>query len=333
MRAIQSRGFAAAMLLTAAGVLLAATLAAHAQSSTKVHRIGFLGTTSPKTHGPFLNAFREGMKERGYVEGKDFVIETRWAESDYGRLPALAAELVQLKVDLILTHGSPASRAAKETTSSIPIVVAITGDAVATGLVQGLARPGGNVTGSTFFFPELNAKRLEILKETLPGLKRVAVLLNDENRSNVVTFDAMANTGRNIGLEVVQVSTRSPEDFERAFGQVKSSGADAVAIYEDALFVAQAGRLAALAERHRLPGIGFREFADLGGLLGFGVDFPDVWKRAAGFVDRIFKGAKPADIPMQQPEKFDTVVNLRTAKALQLTIPRRVLLRADKVIE
>jgi putative ABC transport system substrate-binding protein len=273
------------------------------------------------------------MKERGYVEGKDFVIETRWAESDYGRLPALAAELVQLKVDLILTHGSPASRAAKETTSSIPIVVAITGDAVATGLVQGLARPGGNVTGSTFFFPELNAKRLEILKETLPGLKRVAVLLNDENRSNVVTFDAMANTGRTIGLEVVQVSTRSPEDFERAFGQVKSSGADAVAIYEDALFVAQAGRLAALAERHRLPGIGFREFADLGGLLGFGVDFPDVWKRAAGFVDRIFKGAKPADIPMQQPEKFDTVVNLRTAKALQLTIPRRVLLRADKVIE
>jgi len=310
VRAIQSRGFAAAMLLTAAGVLLAATLAAHAQSSTKVHRIGFLGTTSPKTHGPFLNAFREGMKERGYVEGKDFVIETRWAESDYGRLPALAAELVQLKVDLILTHGSPASRAAKETTSSIP-----------------------NVTGSTFFFPELNAKRLEILKETLPGLKRVAVLLNDENRSNVVTFDAMANTGRTIGLEVVQVSTRSPEDFERAFGQVKSSGADAVAIYEDALFVAQAGRLAALAERHRLPGIGFREFADLGGLLGFGVDFPDVWKRAAGFVDRIFKGAKPADIPMQQPEKFDTVVNLRTAKALQLTIPRRVLLRADKVIE
>jgi len=333
VRAIQSRGFAAAMLLTAAGVLLAATLAAHAQSSTKVHRIGFLGTTSPKTHGPFLNAFREGMKERGYVEGKDFVIETRWAESDYGRLPALAAELVQLKVDLILTHGSPASRAAKETTSSIPIVVAITGDAVATGLVQSLARPGGNVTGSTFFFPELNAKRLEILKETLPGLKRVAVLLNDENQGNVVTFEAMVKTGRTIGLEVVQVSTRSPEDFERAFGQVKSSGADAVAIYEDALFVAQAGRLAALAERHRLPGIGFREFADLGGLLGFGVDFPDVWKRAAGFVDRIFKGAKPADIPMQQPEKFDTVVNLRTAKALQLTIPRRVLLRADKVIE
>jgi len=332
VRKIRRRGFAAAMLLTAAGLLLAATVVAHAQP-TKVHRIGFLGTTSPKSHGPFLDAFREGMKERGYVEGKNLVIETRWAESDYARLPALAAELVQLKVDLILTHGTPGSRAAKEATSSIPIVVAITGDAVATGLVQSLARPGGNVTGSTFFFPELNAKRLEILKETLPGLKRVAALLNDENRGNVVTFEAMAKTGRTLGLEVVQVPTRSPEDFERAFGQVKSSGADAVAIYEDALFVAQAGRLAALAQRQRLPSIGFREFADLGGLLGFGVDFPDVWKRAAGYVDRIFKGAKPADIPMQQPEKFDTVVNLRTAKALQLTIPRRVLLRADKIIE
>ena len=333
MREIRRQALGTAMLLMAAGALLSPTTAAHAQSATKVHRIGFLGTTSPKSHGPFLDAFREGMKERGYVEGKNLVIETRWAESDYARLPALAAELVQLKVDVILTHGSPASRAAKEATSSIPIVIAITGDAVATGLVQSLARPGGNVTGSTFFFPELNAKRLEILKETLPGLKRVAVLLNDENRSNVVTFEAMAKTGRTIGLEVTQVSTRSAEDFERAFGQVKSSGADAVAIYEDALFVAQAGRLAALAQRQRLPSIGFREFADLGGLLGFGVDFPDVWKRAAGYVDRIFKGAKPADIPMQQPEKFDTVVNLRTAKALQLTIPRRVLLRADKVIE
>jgi putative tryptophan/tyrosine transport system substrate-binding protein len=159
------------------------------------------------------------------------------------------------------------------------------------------------------------------------------VLLNDDNRGNVVTFDAMVKTARSINVEVVQVATRNPDDFERAFTQITRGGAQAVVVYEDALFLAQAARLAALAERHRLPSIGFREYADDGGLLGFGVDFPAVWRRAAGFVDRIFKGARPADVPMQQPEKFDTVVNLRTAKVLRLAIPPRVLQRADRVIE
>jgi putative tryptophan/tyrosine transport system substrate-binding protein len=320
------------VLALALALALAVTMTVHGQP-TKVYRIGFLGTTSPKSHGAFVDAFREGLRERGYVEGKNLTIEYRWAESDYARLPALAAELVRLKVDLILTHGSPGSRAAKEAATTIPIVIAITGDAVATGLVQSLARPGGNITGSTFFFPELNAKRIEILKEVLPGLKRVAALMNDDNRGNVVTFDAMAKTARTVNVELVQVSTRNPDDFEKAFAQIMRSGADAVSVYEDPLFVAHAARLAALAERHRLPSMGFREYADAGGLLGFGVDFPDVWRRAAGFADRIFKGTKPSDIPMQQPEKYDTVVNLKTAKILQLTIPRRVLLRADKVIE
>jgi putative ABC transport system substrate-binding protein len=314
-------------------VLLLAVAIAHAQPAAKVYRIGFLGTTSPKAHGPFMDSFREGLRERGYIEGKNVTIEYRWADGDYGRLPALAAELVQLNVDLILTHGTPGARAAKDATTIIPIVVAIAGDAVATGLVPSLARPGGNLTGSTFFFPEMNAKRLEMLKEALPTLKRVAVLLNDDNRGNVVTFDAMVKTARSINVEVVQVATRNPDDFERAFTQITRGGAQAVVVYEDALFLAQAARLAALAERHRLPSIGFREYADDGGLLGFGVDFPAVWRRAAGFVDRIFKGARPADVPMQQPEKFDTVVNLRTAKVLRLAIPPRVLQRADRVIE
>jgi putative ABC transport system substrate-binding protein len=322
-----------ATLSLALTLLLAGALVAHGQPAAKMYRIGFLGSTSQQSHGAFVDAFREGLRERGYIEGKNLFIEYRWAESDYTRLPALAAELVQLKVDLILTHGSPGGHAAKEATTAIPIVVAITGDAVATGLVQSLARPGGNLTGSTFFFAEVNAKRLELLKEALPSLRRVAVLMNDDNRGNVVTFEAMTKTARSVNLEVVQVSTRSPEDFERAFSQIKRSGADAVSVYEDALFVAQAARLAALAERQRLPSIGFREYADRGGLLGFGVDLPDVWRRAAGFVDRIFKGAKPSEMPMQQPEKYDTVVNLRTAKVLHLTVPRRVLLRADKVID
>jgi putative ABC transport system substrate-binding protein len=306
-------------------------LAATAQQ--KVWRIGFLGTTSPRSHGAFFDAFRGGLQDRGYVEGKTVTIESRWAESDYERLPALAAELVRLNVDVILTHGTPGGRAAKAATTTIPIVIAVTGDAVATGLVQSLARPGGNITGSSFFFPELNAKRIEILKEALPHLRRAAVLMNDANPGNVVTFQAMAQTARTVGLDVVQILAHSPGDFDAAFAQMTKARAEAVALYEDPLFLAQAARLAALAERHRLPSIGFTEYAEAGGLLAFGVNFPDVWRRAAGFVDRIFKGAKPSELPMEQPGKFDMVVNLRTAKSLRLTIPTKVLHRADTVIE
>jgi putative ABC transport system substrate-binding protein len=313
--------------------LLATPIAAPGQQSGKVHRIGFLGSTSPKSHGAFVDAFRDGLRERGYVEGKNVVIEYRWAESDYGRLPALAADLVRLSVDLILTHGSPGGRAAKAATTTIPIVVAITGDVVATGLVQSLARPGGNLTGLSFFFPELNAKRLGMLKEALPSLKRVAVLMNDTNPGNVVTFEAMTQTGRTVGIEIVQILARNPNDFDGAFAQIVRSRCEAVVVYEDALFVAQVTRLAGLAQRHRLPSVGFREYADAGGLLGFGVNFQDVWRRAAGFVDRIFKGAKPSELPIEQAGKFDTVVNLRTAKALRLTIQPKVLLRAETVIE
>jgi putative ABC transport system substrate-binding protein len=318
-------------LVVVASMLMA--VAADAQPAGKVWRIGFLGSTSTAAHGAFVDAFREGLRERGYVEGRNVTIEYRWAESHYDRLPALAAELVRLNVDIILTHGSPGARAAKAATTTIPIVVAVIGDAVATGLVSSLARPGSNMTGSTFSFSELNAKRLEMLKEALPGLKRAAVLMNSTNVGNVVTFEAMARTARSIDVTVVQIFAKSPEDLDGAFGQITKARADAVVVYEDALFIAQAARLAALAERHRLPSVGFREYADAGGLLAFGVNFPVAWRRAAVIVDRIFKGGNPAELPMEQPAKFDTVINLKTAKALRLTIPPRVLLRADTIID
>jgi putative ABC transport system substrate-binding protein len=280
-----------------------------------------------------VDAFREALRARGYVEGKSVVMEYRWAESNYARLPALAAELVRATVDLILTHGTPAARAAQAATTTIPIVIAISGDADATGLVQSLAHPGGNITGVTFSFPDLNAKRIEMIKEAVPRLKRVAVLMNGENVGNVVNFDAMSRTARTVGVDTVQVLAQRVEEFDGAFEQIARARGEAVSVYEDALFVARAGRIAELARQRQLPSVGFKEYADAGGLLGFGVNFPEAWRRAAGFVDRIFKGARPADLPMEQAGKFDTVVNLRTARALGITIQRSVLLRADTVIE
>jgi putative ABC transport system substrate-binding protein len=320
-------------LVVGSAALLATSTATSGLLASRIYRIGFLGSTSPKAHGLFLDAFRDGLKERGWVEGKTVTIESRWAQSDYGRLPALAAELVRSNVDLILTHGTPGAAAAKSATTVIPIVIAIVGDAVATGLVQSLAHPGGNLTGLSFFFAELNAKRIELLKEAFPTLKRVAVLMNSSNAGNVATFESMARMARTLGIEVVQVVAQNPEEIDAAFAQIAKSRGEGVSVYEDALFLAQAPRLAALAERHRLRSIGFREFAEAGGLLGFGVNFPDAWRRAAGFADRILKGAKPADLPMEQPAKYDTVVNLRTARTLGLTISPTVQLRADVVID
>ncbi len=333
MRSPRADGLVRRRFVIGAGSLLAVPALAYGQRVGKVHRIGVLGTTSPKAHGAFVDAFRDGLRERGYIEGKTVVVEVRWAENNYDRLPALAAEFVGAHVDLILTHGAPGARAAKAATATIPIVIAISGEAVATGLVQSLGRPGGNVTGSTFFYSELNAKRLELLKEALPKLKRVAVLLNGANPGNVMTSETVTRAAKSIGIDVVLATARSAEEFEGAFGQITRSQCEAVIVYEDPLFVAEAKQLASLSERHRLPSAGFREFADAGGLLGFGVNFPDVWRQAASFVDRIFKGAKPGDLPMEQPRKFDTVVNLRTARALRLTIQPKVLLRSETVIE
>jgi len=313
--------------------LVAAPLTGEAQQAGRVYRIGFLGATSVSGYAPQVQAFRGGLRDLGYVEGKNLVIDFRWAEGNYARLPELAAELVLLKPDVLVTHAPAGTRAAKRATATIPIVMGVVGDAVAMGLVESLARPGGNVTGSSFFFPELNAKRLEVLKEALPRLSRVGVLLNPDNPANVATLRAMEETARSVKVQLHVVEVRSPAGFESAFATIVKGRAGALAVYDDAMLIAEAARIAALARKNRLPTIGFIEYAKAGGLLAFGVNFPDLWRRAAGFVDKILKGAKPADLPVEQPTKFEVVVNLKTAKALGIKIPQAVLLRADEVIK
>ena len=325
-------GATAIIIVALAFSMLAVVLSAGAQQTGRVHRIGFLGATSPSGYAPQVEAFRGGLRDLGYVEGENVVIEFRWAEGNYARLPELAAELVLLKPDVLVTHAPAGTLAAKRATATIPIVMGVAGDAVATGLVAGLARPGGNVTGSSFFLPELNAKRLEVLKEALPRLSRVGVLLNPDNPANVATLRAMEETARSVKIQLHAVEVRSPADFEGAFATIVKGRAGALAVYDDAMLIAEAAQIADLARKSRLPTIGFIEYAKAGGLLAFGVNFPDLWRRAAGFVDKILKGAKPADLPVEQPTTFQVIVNLKTAKALGLTIPQSILVRADEVI-
>ena len=326
-------GATAIIIVALAFSMLSVVLSTETQQMGRVYRIGFLGATSPSGYTPQVEAFRGGLRDLGYVEGKNVVIEFRWAEGNYARLPELAAELVLLKPDVLVTHAPAGTRAAKRATATIPIVMGVAGDAVATGLVAGLARPGGNVTGSSFFLPELNAKRLEVLKEALPPLSRVGVLLNPDNPANVATLRAMEETARSVKIQLHAVEVRSPADFEGAFATIVKGRAGALAVYDDAMLIAEAAQIADLARKSRLPTIGFIEYAKAGGLLAFGVNFPDLWRRAAGFVDKILKGAKPADLPVEQPTTFQVIVNLKTAKALGVTIPQSILIRADEVIQ
>ncbi len=313
---------------------LAAPLAAFAQlPAARMHRIGFLGSASAATYARQLEGLRAGLRELGYVEGKNLVIEFRWAEGNYDRLPELAAELVGLKVDLIVTHGTPGTRAAKQVTTTIPIVMAVSGDAVTTGLVASFARPGGNITGSSHFSPELNAKQLELLKDALPRIRRVAVLFNSGNAVNATALQAMEVTAKSLKLELQPFDVRSPGDFNSAFAEMSKRRVEAVAIVDDPMLIANAGAIASLAAKHRIPSIGFSALAEAGGLMAYGVNFPELFRRAALFVDKILKGAKPSDIPVEQPTKFDMIVNMKTAKALGIKIPNSILVRTDKVIK
>jgi putative ABC transport system substrate-binding protein len=314
-------------------VLLAAPLIGEAQQTAKVPRIGFLGLASASSFGKQVEALRAGLRDLGYLEGKNVVIDYRWAEGKYDRLSDLAGELVRLRVDVLVTHGTPGALAAKRATTTIPIVVATSADAVASGLVESLARPGGNITGSTYFIPELNAKRLEIFKEPFPHTSRMAVLVNPDNPAMVPIIQAMEVTARSLKMGLQQFPVRGPNEFDGVFSAMTKSRVDAVAIIEEPMFQANAGVLAGLAMQKRLPSAGFKEFAEAGGLLGYGVDIVGLFRRAAYFVDRILKGAKPADLPIEQPTKFELVINLKTAKALGLTIPPALLLRADRLIE
>jgi putative ABC transport system substrate-binding protein len=314
------------------GAAAAWPLTAHAQQS-KLPVIGFLGLTLSSAWTSRVDAFRAGLRDLGYQEGRDVIVEYRWADGMYDRLPALLAELVRLKVDLIITHGTPGVTAAKQTTSTIPIVMAVVGDALGSGIVSSLARPEGNVTGSTFFQPELAAKRVELLKETMPDLTDVGILLNPTNRMNDSTLPQMSQVAQSLKLTLHEFGVRGPGDFDGAFAAMATRRVAALVVLDDATLISNAPALAALSLRRRLPSCGWSEFAIDGGLFSYGVDFPDLFRRSATFVVKILKGAKPVDLPIERATKFETIVNLQTAKALGIDVPTSLLLRADKVIE
>ena len=317
-------------IATSAVGLFAAPLAAAAQG--KAYRIGFLGSASPSQYARQIEGMRQGLREHGYVEGRNIAIEYRWAEGQYERLPGLAAELVRLKVDLIVTHGTPGAQAAKGATATIPIVMAAVGNPVETGLVASIPRPGGNITGASLFFPELNAKRLELLKEAVPRITRVGALLNLDNPAHAAVLSAMEEAAKTLRLELRRVGVRRPEEIDGVIAQLKGR-VDGLSVIDDPMLIANAGRIAATAARHRLPAIGFREYVEAGGLMAYGVNFPQMWRRSMSLVDKILKGARPGDLPIEQATQFELIISAKTAKALGLTIPPLILIRADQVIE
>ena len=308
---------------------------ARAQPPAKVYRIGFLRSVSASARSSTIRieGLRAGLRDLGYIEGRNIVIEPRWAEGNYDRLPELAAELVRLNVDVIVTSGTPATLAAKQATSTIPIVVAAVGDAVAAGIVGSLARPGGNITGTSFFSPELMSKRLELLKEALPGATRMAFLQNSANSGARADYQAMETAAKALKVDLRSVPVAGLAGFGRAFAAMAEQQVNGVVIQEDSLLNANAKAVADLAAQRRLPAIAGIEFAEAGGLIGYGVDFRELFRRAAYFVDRILKGAKPGDLPMEQPTKFELIVNGKAGTALGIVLPRAVLQRADRIIE
>jgi putative ABC transport system substrate-binding protein len=316
--------------------LTLAPLAAEAQQAGQAARIGYLAANlTVSLH--MTEAFRQGLRDLGYVDGRSVVIEYRDAEGKYDRLPARAAELVALKVDVIVAADTPAALAAKQATRTLPIVFIGAGDPVTIGLVTSLARPGGNVTGLSLLAPELVGKRLELLKQAVPGVGRVAALWQPGfvgERTEKDMLKEVEVAARALGVRLQFVGARGPADFDRAFSDMTRARADALTVLGSAMFANERRRVVDLAAKNRLPGVyGFREYVDAGGLMAYGPNVADLFQRAATYADKILKGAKPGDLPVEQPTKFELVLNLKTAKALGLTIPQSVLVRADQVIE
>jgi len=306
---------------------------AEAQQAEKVPRIGLLSPFSPSATALWHQAFRQGLRDLGWVGGKNISIEYRYAEGRKDRLPDLAADLVRLKVDIIVASTATDSLAAKNATRAIPIVMASPGDPVALGLVESLARPGGNITGLSMIAPELAGKRLELLKEMVPQLSRVAVLWNPQGTTSPLSWKELQLPARQLGLQLHSLEVRSSKDFDKAFEDATRARAGALAIMPDPLFAGNLKRIAELAAKNRLPSIfHLEEFVESGGLVAYGVDRPDQFRRGATYVDKILKGTKPSDLPVEQPTKFEFIVNLKAAKQIGLTIPPNVLARADKVI-
>ncbi len=321
-------------LASTGAVLLAAPLAAEAQQAGKAYRIGMLETTSAALNAANLDALRKGLGELGYAEGQNLEIVYRSSDGRDERFPDLASELVRLKVDLILTRGTQPALAAKNATGTIPVVMAASGDPVATGIVASLARPGGNVTGLSTLTNEIYGKRVELLREMVPRLTHIAALFNMSNSSIPPAWKEVETAARSLRIQPQLLDVRTPEDLGRAFDAAIRQRADALVVGVDGLTLANRRPIVDLAAKHRLPAIyASGEFVDAGGLVVYGVSYPDLYRRAAVYVDKILKGAKPADLPVEQPTKFELVINLKTAKALGLTIPPSVLGRADEVIQ
>jgi len=330
--------FIAVRILPLALAILVLPLATEAQPPRKVHRIGHLSSQSSTAESSRLDGFRQALRDLGYVEEQDIVIEYRFAEGKFDRLPDLAAELVRLKVDVIVTGGSPGTRAAQQATRTIPLVMTVVGDPIVAGFVASLARPGGNITGLTQVSPQLSGKRLQLLKEAFPKISRAVVFVDRTSAAAPQTSASLRETelaAEALGIKLQSLDVLGPHpDLDGAFRTATSQRAGALIILAGPILELQRKRVVELAAKSRLPAMYFnRQFVEAGGLMSYGPDLVDLFRRAATYVDKILKGTKPADLPVEQPTKFELVINMKTAKALGLTIPPSLLLRADQVIE
>jgi putative ABC transport system substrate-binding protein len=315
---------------------LTAPFGSFAQQQGKIWRVGFLALRSPTASIPVASygAFLQGMRELGYVEGKNLIIERRLAEGKVERLPDLAAELVQLKVDVIVTAGAQPTSAAHKATTTIPIVMGNSIDPVGSGFIVSLARPGGNITGLSNLIGDLSPKHFEMLRSMVPKLSRVAILMNPTNSGHAMILKTVQTAAQKSGVKILPVQARSPQEIESAFSTMTKHNAEAVIVANDAFLNQQRRQIAELAAKNRLASVAaVREYVEAGGLMSYGPNFVESYRRAATYVDKIFKGAKPGDLPVEQPTKFELVINHKTAKALGLTIPQSLLISADKVIE
>jgi putative tryptophan/tyrosine transport system substrate-binding protein len=322
------------LLTSVAG--FAAPLAAEGQRAEEMPRVGYInpGFPSDPIRMRRLEAFRQGLRELGYAEGRNIALEPRWAEGKYDRYPAIAADLVRLKVHVIVTIGGAATKAAKQVTKTIPIVMSLVTDPVESGLVGSLARPGGNVTGTSIMAPDLAGKQFELLKQAVPEVSRVALLWNPANPGGAVQLREAEAAARAVGVRLQALETRDPQEIDSAFAAMTRQRAGVLVVLADAILYNQRQQIAELAAKSRLPSASaLREYVEAGGLIAYSADSLDLERRSATFVDKILKGAKPADLPVEQPTKFELIINLKTAKALGLTIPPSVLLRADQVID
>jgi len=320
------------LCLTATFFLTTVSLA-EGQQTGKVPRIAFLLASSPGADSR-IEGFRQGLRELGYIEGKSIAIEWRYAEGKEDRLPKLAAELVQLNVEIIVTDGTNVTRAAKNATKTVPIVMASDADPIGNGFIASLARPGGNVTGLINLITGLSGKRLELLKEAIPGISRVGVIWNPENPSSVSGFKETQEAAQALAMQLQSLEVRGPDEFEGAFQAASKRQARAISVVSDSLMFNNRKRLLDIAAKHRLPTMHTQSlWVEAGALMSYGTSFPDLWRRAATYVDKILKGAKPADLPVEQPMKFELVINLKTAKQIGVMIQPNVLARADKVIK